>query len=593
MVLFASRRDYLVWRDDEAVFYLTARAVAQGHALYREVWFNYPPAFILYLSQVLHLFGDSLITARTAVFAWGVIALAGVGLAGYCLKGHIGALSAAIFLAITPLFIMLSSAVMAEVPALALASAGVATGLFYLAKKRIKWLATSGVLLAIAFCTKPTVFPAFVVPLVAVVWASSSWAERLRAWSTFAGCFAIAVVLIILPYHPKDFLAQFVGTFARSREAFAFDIWDNLRQIGRYLYRDKYGLSHLSLVALAVYGAAKARPLKRGSFFLVGLWFGFTVVQLAFHTPLYRQHFLGIFFPLAGMAGAGLVHLLEDLVHNVSWRRGVLALLLAWVAYEAREAAWVSAVMLPAVEANQPELMQAAIRWVEENTSPAARIVTDAHIIAIRAGREVPLETINLSRMRIRTGGLENLWLIETARRETPEAIIFWEKKLDALDDFATWVACRYELAHAFDERRRIYRWREPPGMPSHAIPREADFGALRLLGYTLSANGVQAGTPLTVTLYWEATAPVEGDWTVFVHLLDSRGELIAQHDGKPTFGTCPTWVWQPGERFEDVHPIAVERLGAGGPYQIAIGWYDAASGKRLKEGAFLLATLE
>ncbi|MBC7316392.1 MAG: hypothetical protein H5T70_08245 [Chloroflexi bacterium] len=286
-------------------------------------------------------------------------------------------------------------------------------------------------------------------------------------------------------------------------------------------------------------------------------------------------------------------YLLEGLTSQRGWRRLPLALLLAWAVFEARDAVWVSAVTLPTLEADRPEMMREAIRWVEENTSPTARIVTDAHIIAIRANREVPLETINVSRMRIRTGGIGNAWLIETVRREAPEAIVFWEKKLSSLDDFAAWVGCHYELAQAFDERHRIYRARPPVSLPPEATARQADFGAMGLLGYMLSATEVRPNTPLTVTLYWEAKAPVEGDWTVFVHLLDGQGERIAQHDGKPAFGNCPTWVWRPGERFEDVHPIAVEGLGAGGPYEIVMGWYDARSGKRLREGAFPLATLE
>jgi len=591
--LFIARRDYLVWRDDEAVFFLTARAVAQGHALYREVWYNYPPSFILYLSAVLRLAGGTLPVARGAVFAWGMIALGMVAWLGWFLRGRGGALGALFLLAMAPLFVMLSSAVMAEIPAFALASAGVCAALLYCERGKVRWLALSGALCALSICVKPTTFPALLVPALAAVWVPEDWPNRWRAWGILGVGFVLPAALVVLPQHPREFLAQFLGTYARGREAFSLDLWGNLRQIGKYLYHDEYGLSHLSLLALATYGAMRARPLRRGPFLLVALWFGGTLLQLVFHTPLYRHHLVALLFPLAAMAGAGLGYLLEGLTSQRGWGRLPLALLLAWAVFEAREAAWVSAVTLPALEADRPEMMQEAIRWVEENTSPTARIVTDAHIIAIRANREVPLETINVSRMRIRTGGIGNAWLIETVRREAPEAIVFWEKKLSSLDDFAAWVGCHYELARAFDERHRIYRARPPVSLPPEATIRQADFGAMGLLGYMLSATEVRPNTSLTVTLYWEAKAPVEGDWTVFVHLLDGQGERIAQHDGKPAFGTCPTWVWQPGERFEDVHPIAVEGLGAGGPYEIVMGWYDATSGKRLREGAFPLATLE
>ena len=49
--------DFYTWHDDEPIFTLTSRAVYEGHALYREVWFNYPPGFIQYLALFYRLTG--------------------------------------------------------------------------------------------------------------------------------------------------------------------------------------------------------------------------------------------------------------------------------------------------------------------------------------------------------------------------------------------------------------------------------------------------------------------------------------------------------------------------------------------------------
>jgi len=50
----------------------------------------------------------------------------------------------------------------------------------------------------------------------------------------------------------------------------------------------------------------------------------------------------------------------------------------------------------------------------------------------------------------------------------------------------------------------------------------------------------------------------------------------------RPRQWMCPTWVWQPGERIEDPHVIAVEQIGAGEPFTVKVGLYDVYTGARL-----------
>ena len=84
----------------------------------------------------------------------------------------------------------------------------------------------------------------------------------------------------------------------------------------------------------------------------------------------------------------------------------------------------------------------------------------------------------------------------------------------------------------------------------------------------------------LTVTLTWQATEPVTGDYTVFVHLLAPDGK-VAQHDARPCDGACPTDTWQPGEIVADRHSISLETGAPPGPYRLAIGLYLLDSGER------------
>lgn len=82
------------------------------------------------------------------------------------------------------------------------------------------------------------------------------------------------------------------------------------------------------------------------------------------------------------------------------------------------------------------------------------------------------------------------------------------------------------------------------------------------------------------VVLCWKAIQPLPADYTVFVHLTDSNGELIATGDGAPMEGAFPTSMWQPGDIILDVHCLLVAPDDAG--QRIAVGLYNLGDGSRL-----------
>ena len=100
----------------------------------------------------------------------------------------------------------------------------------------------------------------------------------------------------------------------------------------------------------------------------------------------------------------------------------------------------------------------------------------------------------------------------------------------------------------------------------------EADFdGKMKLLGYGLS---VEAGQ-LTVTLYWQTEQLMGYDYTVFVHLLNAQGQLLAQHDGQPWWDeSIPTTTWLPGETLRDRHTLTLPPTLPPGPYTLRVGVY-------------------
>jgi len=96
------------------------------------------------------------------------------------------------------------------------------------------------------------------------------------------------------------------------------------------------------------------------------------------------------------------------------------------------------------------------------------------------------------------------------------------------------------------------------------------------LSGYNVeSADG-----SIAITLVWHALTTADDSYRIFVHLRDADGNTIAQSDAIPDNWTRPTTGWVAGEYIRDKHTLTVPA----GTYDIAIGWYDAATGARLDE---------
>jgi hypothetical protein len=101
--------------------------------------------------------------------------------------------------------------------------------------------------------------------------------------------------------------------------------------------------------------------------------------------------------------------------------------------------------------------------------------------------------------------------------------------------------------------------------------------GVIRLQGYRWRTPGAE----LLVTLRWETLEPPGQDYKVFVHLLNSDGEIARQHDSAPCDWQCPTGQWQKGELVLDQSNIYLGGLEPG-DYRLAVGLYDAQTGERL-----------
>ena len=101
-------------------------------------------------------------------------------------------------------------------------------------------------------------------------------------------------------------------------------------------------------------------------------------------------------------------------------------------------------------------------------------------------------------------------------------------------------------------------------------------------MGSEIAPSLIKAGDAVSVTLIWRAVQIPTADYTVFVHLRDASGHIVAQADSPPQAGTYPTSFWDAGETVVDDHTIAVPDNLPVGDYTVAVGLYRPDTGERL-----------
>jgi hypothetical protein len=108
--------------------------------------------------------------------------------------------------------------------------------------------------------------------------------------------------------------------------------------------------------------------------------------------------------------------------------------------------------------------------------------------------------------------------------------------------------------------------------------------GLVTFLGYDMSLEP----EALQLTLYWRCDARLPADLTTFVHVRDAVGDtteqpgIVAQMDRPPADGAYPTSLWDPGEVIRDAIQVPLPSHLPAGDYEVVVGLYDFATGRRL-----------
>jgi 4-amino-4-deoxy-L-arabinose transferase-like glycosyltransferase len=105
------------------------------------------------------------------------------------------------------------------------------------------------------------------------------------------------------------------------------------------------------------------------------------------------------------------------------------------------------------------------------------------------------------------------------------------------------------------------------------------EFGdQLELIGYEVRRSIVQPGKNIRLTTYWRAQDIGLRPLSIFMHVLNDRGEIAAQWDGF----TIDQHYIQPGDILVQVHFIPISSQLAEGTYRLQLGLYSTDTLQRL-----------
>jgi hypothetical protein len=99
---------------------------------------------------------------------------------------------------------------------------------------------------------------------------------------------------------------------------------------------------------------------------------------------------------------------------------------------------------------------------------------------------------------------------------------------------------------------------------------------------YEVTPTELHAGQPLSVTLHWLATRPIDTDYTVSLQLIDEQANKIAQNDSAPVQGNAPSSSWAANTPITDTHVLDVSGDAAPGVYRLLLVWYLPTDFSRL-----------
>ena len=162
---------------------------------------------------------------------------------------------------------------------------------------------------------------------------------------------------------------------------------------------------------------------------------------------------------------------------------------------------------------------------------------------------------------------------------------IFWATKESDPEGFIeSWLDQRcFKTLDSWFGNVRLVVYAVPQAIPGE-IEHPTDYvlgEKIRLRGYTCTPEP-RSGDILQLTLFWEALTPIGKRYKVFTHIVDARGNIVAQRDSEPGGGGRLTSDWRTGELISDNYGLLLPPGTPPGEHILRVGLYGLEDGQRL-----------
>ncbi|MCS7261240.1 MAG: hypothetical protein NZ765_10735, partial [Anaerolineae bacterium] len=552
---------------------------------YSETVLVWTPLLFVLLDWVYDLAGVGVVSGRALVLAFWTLACAALAWSTwlFCAPADtrarwLAAIVAVLVWALAPIAFRLSRMAMGEVPAVALAVLAVTLAQLYARRGAWLWLLLSGLFYGMSMLVK-AVNPLVVLPiawLVVTTPLAARWRDRTVRLVTWGVTALLPLALCFVFYDPVAFYDQVIAFRLQLRAVYPLQLERNLAWLADF-WRQHWGI-----VVLAVCGAVLLACQARWSALIpLGVWLmGGGLLPLVIHSPLFYQHTTILLPPLA-VLGGGAAAVMWQLLRERRWQwlglgvAGVLALI-----------------------GNTPDMVRAnnevlearfgreaeAVALLQQVTRPDDAVISDNLMLTFMAQRKPPPPFGDLAQVAIDSGRQTSRRLIALSEAYHVEAVANWALRLPQLTEYMDWVKHHYLVQRVWDNHHVLYFARR---VSVNEVPqrRVALFEeGIVLVGFDVRLDeALSASSPwLRVTVFWQATQQPRRDLTVFVHLYDAAGQLVASHDGPPVYGYLPTTRWPVDVIIPDRHDFPLPQNLPAGDYTLATGLYDPVSGARL-----------
>ncbi len=612
-----------------------AKLAVDGYPLYQETYSVQAPLFIEPIGWAFRLLGSSIEAGRWVTLLSFVLLSVVMSWLAHRAGGWSAALLTVFLVGVLPLLFIFSRRVMAEVPTTALAVTALTLAFVYLKRQHRGWLLTSGLLLGASFITK-ALNPFVAVPIgLLLLWyhagtnfTITTWPGQLRQrcsllgvdmllWTAAVCLPLIAVLFIYGPANVYDQLIAFRGDLRLARPGSWPETWSHFKTF----ITTPWSLVLLalgSIISAVLRAYIQFRPSGElqlaqnisNSFVLYNLiwtvWLLAGVIMLLWHTPLFPHHFIVLLPPLILLA-SGLPSNLITLWSGVrnpglkTWdfrmlNRGFSINQSRAVAYGGLAiglfviiAALFNAPAI--IEANQNSRVivtggreQDALKLLAAVSNPADFVMGDSQLLIYMAGRRTPPPLGDVALVAIEAGRQTSARMITLSEQYQAPAVVQWSLRLPWLPDYLAWVEANYLTKRVWDNDHIIYFVRRIP--KAEIIPNAQVVGlgdSLTFRGFAVEeVASLKPGPELQLKMYWQSSAILDQDYTVFTQLLDSNGALVASQDNQPLAGYFPTSQWPINELVTDILRLPLPDNLSSGEYTLISGMYLLETLERL-----------